>query len=201
MKTINPNDFYVIVDSWDDVLYKLEAWSKNYYIANMYYTKYKKTHPDALLKVYETDERLKTLHLANTLKKEFDTDVDTFIGSELKLISSEDGKLCAIYKDKYKYSFMTSSSDMEQTLFNCIRNSIAEVFLRSAPLVKYIQTPIDLLEILFRAHIYTTNSKRVNIDMIYLWYFILKNSKINILIPQNYGEVIPIDTVFISVNE
>lgn len=197
-------DFYVILTSRNDVLYKLDAWSKNYYLASVYYRQIKKQHRDSLFKVYSSsnDECMKMLYLARYLKRDYDVGVDDIIESELKIMSSKDDKLCAIYKSKYHESFTTHSSNIIPGIYEDIVDALSKVFLRPAPLTKYIHDSKNILfDVLFRSYNYMVLEQSVTeLDMVYLWFCLLRLPQIN-FIADFHRDIIPIDSVFIRVNE
>ena len=198
---MDDTNIYVILASWDDVLYRLEAWSKNYYLASVYYRQFEKKHPDALFKVYSGTGRMQMLKLASELKREYDTKVDDIIDLELKLTASKDNNLCVIYKSKYTNSFTTKSTDISVEIYREFSNVLAKTFLSPAILTKYIYDKNKLFELLFRSYSYVTSVQdSVELDMVYLWFFFLKMSPVNFII-DFHRDIIPIDSVFIRVDE
>ena len=198
---MDTTDIYVIITSWDDVLYKLEAWSKNYYLASVYYRQFKKKHPDAMLKIYSSSGNMKMMQLARDLKRDYDTTVEDIIDLELKLAASKDNNLCVIYKAKYHNSFVTESIDIDPGIYKDFTNVLTRTFLSPAILTKYIHTSPNLFELLFRSYNYASSDQNlVDIDMVYLWFFFLKVSQIN-FITDFHRDVVPIDSVFVRVDE
>ena len=194
-------DVYVILASWNDVLYRLEAWSKNYYLASIYFRQFKRKHPDAIFKIYKGYGSCQIMQLAHQLKMECDTKVEDFIESELKLTASRDDKLCAIYKARYLDSFTAKSSDIDSGIYDEVTSIMSSIFLSSAPLVKFLYLDNDLLELLFITYSYTSKlSKAVELDMVYMWFFLLKINRTS-FISDFHRNIIPIDTVFIRVDE
>lgn len=188
---------YVIITSWHNVLYKLDAWSKNLYIAKTYLAKHSEEFPHHIstLVTYECEN---ILEFAKLLKTDLDASLDDIIGSDLKLLSSKDGLMCIIYKSRYNDSFDTNMM-RTKTLFSCINR----VILSTTPLVRYlneVNTGFDLLELLFLLYQYLLNHTGAdNIDPVYLWYFILKTRYTNCIIDST-DDTVPIDAVFVRVD-
>ena len=192
---------YVIVASWDDVLYKLEAWSKNYYLASVYYRQFKKKHPEAMFIIYSNSGNMKMMQLSRDLKRDYDASVEDIIDSELKLAASKDNNLCVIYKSKYHDSFVTDSSSIDPELYREFTSILARIFLSPATLIKYIDSSNVTFELLFRAYNYIkTDQNLVDLDMVYLWFFFLKVSQVNFIV-DFHRNMVPLDSVFIRVDE
>lgn len=188
-------EIYVIVTNWNDVLYKLDGWSRNMYLARTYYNKRKKQFP-GVESEFITYDCNNSLELAKKLKMEFDSSIDDILDNELNLISSRDSRLCMIYKSKYKDLLNVDDSRIK-TLFS----TVSETFLASAPLVRYLdegRIGFDLLGLLFLASYYNMTTMVGDfVDIVYLWYFILRTRYTNCIIDST--DSIPLDSVFIRV--
>ena len=185
--------FYVILASWNDVLYKLEAWSKNYYLAKTYYTIFKEKHSDSMFLSYQC----KTVaEFSVIMKKEVDASVDKIVESNLRITTSRDNKLSVIYKDMYTEMFNVDL--MNKSVKNDLLSIIGGNALSTAPLTVYLKDEYMntiTTEILFKLYQYSKVSKSlVYLDIVYLWYSILNSKEISII----SSFEIPKDVVFVG---
>lgn len=188
-------NIYVILASWNDVLYKLETWSKSYYLSKVYYDQFSKKNPDAIFLHYHCDS---VFDLYNKLKEDMSVDVQDIIDSNLKLKSSYDKKMYAIYKEKYSKSFDEFLVDVNK---DNIMSVLAGLSLSTVPLTPYLLDNYKpIMEILFSIYSISKLNKTVNIDPVYIWHFILKVIKSNSYIIE-IDNKIPYGTVFTQVSE
>lgn len=200
------NKSYVILTSFRDVLYRIEAWSTNYYYVRSYYDQYVEKYPDSILIEYEVNDKFKATSLVRMLGLDYGVvGLEDFVTSELKMCTSLDNKISVIYKTAYDCSFKTKSAYIEPWLYDEISDIMAGVFLSSAPLVKFIYSDIDLLELLFKAFSYSSKaSKNIELDLLYVWRLILHMSNSRFtrynLISDHHQKLIPVNSVFIENN-
>lgn len=198
------NKTYIILTSWDEVLYRVEAWSSNYYFIKMYYNQYIETHPEAIIVEYEMHDGFRVTALIRKIGLDYGAcALENFATSELKLCTSLDGKLNAIYKSMYDCSFKTKSYYLDTWVYDDISSIISGVFMSTAPLIKFIYLDIDLLELLFKAYSYTSKvSKTTELDMVYVWYLILRMPTSRFmrynLILDHRQDLIPVHSVFMN---
>lgn len=181
---------HTILKSQDDVLYKLEAWSKDWYIINVYYNEFVTVDEDAIVVSYECDS---IIELYNLLKPNTSTTVDDIVGGFLRIRSSVDGKLCVIYKDKYSECFDDSTNSI------MIKNTVESIYRKVmliVPLVVYFDYFYGpIMNLLFKIYLNKKNGNRNSVDLVYLWYYIIKTG---IVVPDFIQ--IPLNSVFLSVN-
>lgn len=182
---------YVIITSWYDKLYKMEAWSDNYYLISMYYRQYNKSQPLSLLKEYETGS---ILEFANKLKMLYDASIDDIVNNRIHLITSKDNKLCAIYKYKYEESF----TNINESLLRDNINYFIKTFLSVSSIIKYLYDDYNILLMLIFV-CYQYRLKKDSVDLVYLWFFLLKTEYTNSI--NTLDSLIPYDTVFVRVDE
>ena len=183
-------EIHTILKSQDDILYKLEAWSKNWYLINAYYNEFRKVNPEAILTTYECNS---VVELYNTLKTTTSTTLEDVVEGSLRIKSSEDGRICVIYKDKYSECFKESSEN------SIIVRDVVELIYRKviaiSPLIIYLEDFYGpIMNLLFKIYINKKNGDRYSIDLVYLWNYILRS---NITIPDIIP--IPFNSVFLSV--
>lgn len=192
-EVMNPMQIYVILDSWDDVLYKLEAWSKNYYLAKTYYHQFKENHPDALL---YTCECKSVTEFSMLMKNEVDASVDLIVNSNLRITTSGDNKLSVIYKDMYTELF--SAELMSKPIKHDIMSILGGFALSTVPLVVYLTgetTNTFITEILFKLYQYSkVTNPLAHLDMVYLWYSIMNTKEISVI----SSIKLPKDLVFVK---
>ena len=183
--------YYVIITPWDDVLYKLDAWSDNYYLISMYYRQYKRKQPLSSLEEYNISS---ILEFADKMKIEYDASIDNILDNRLSMVTSKDNKLCAIFKHRYIKSFNNISKPL-------LRDSIGHLtksFLSITSMLKYLDDDYNILyALVFVCYGYRLNPEYI--DLVYLWFFLLKTVYTNSI--NTIDTLIPYDTVFIRVDE
>lgn len=181
---------HTILKSQDEILYKLEAWSKDWYLVNVYYNEFIKVDPEATLITYECDS---VIELYNILKSTTSTTLEDVVEGSLRIKSSEDGRICVIYKDKYSECF--SDSLKNSIIIRSMVESIYRKVITLSPLIIYLESFYGpIMNLLFKIYINKKNGDKYSIDLVYLWNYILKA---NIIIPDIIS--IPFNSVFLSV--
>ena len=172
--------FYVILASWDDVLYKLEAWSKNYYLAKMYYQQFNEKYSDALFYTYECKS---VTEFSVIMKNEVDASVDLIVNSNLRIATSGDDKLSVIYKDMYTEFFNIEL--MNKSTKHDILSMVGGFALSTVPLTVYLVSDTAnafITEILFKLYQYSkVSNPSAHLDMVYLWYSIVNTNGVSII--------------------
>lgn len=180
---------YVILESYNDVLYKVNSWSKNYYVATMYYSEFKKTHPDTLLVEYECD-KVRILY-RSILDDGFIVDIPYLIDNCLCSMTSSDGNLTMIYPCIHDRNVKD-----DRLIFALTRTAIGH-FDRQSTWAKFFtnyfkgsQDTITSME----QHLCELET----IDPVYLWYLVLNRKDFkrarNIL---NDWKLLPKNLVFV----
>lgn len=88
---------YVILKSVEDIIYELDSWSKNHFVAKKYFEHFEQTHPDSILREYECDSYL---DLIKKVGYDANISVTEFPDRELMTKTSYDSKLVMIYPGK-----------------------------------------------------------------------------------------------------
>lgn len=181
---------YVILKSWNDSLYKLEAWSRNYFIASNYYNNFLKTDSDSILEEIEVRS---ISELSIKLKMEYDSDISDILNTLLKSKLSRDDKLYVIYKSEYSDYFEYETLD-DETKINITR-LLSHISLEMSQMTKYIFKDLKVLMYLMYMNVLNKNE----LDMVYVWYLIINGTSKSIHIISSIGNVIKRNSVFIIV--
>ena len=168
-------DVYVIYKSInDDMVYKLDAWSKNYYLAKLYYNQFD-SNMYTLVK-YECNNMVELARMVSY--DSTSSDVNDIFNSMLKSTTSMDNKLFALYRNEQSMLFNKVSDKMNPSIsifrYTDIVSSILIFSLNIvASLSDYIRT--DDIDIMYFVATLCKSSVniRYNIDSVYLWRFIL----------------------------
>lgn len=172
---------YIIIDSWNDVLYRVVAWSRNYYLTTKYFEEYNKNHSMSKMVGIEADT---IRELSLILKKEYDTSIPDLLDNEIKMFTSKDNKISALALIKHSNWFDLNSNhyDANSIFKDWLLDLIPNIILSIVPLIKYIDTgyPDDLLQTVFVAYQYRyIPNIDDKIDLVYFMYFILKIGSTN----------------------
>lgn len=181
---------YVILKSWNDSLYKLEAWSRNYFIASNYYNNFLKTDPDSILEEIEVRG---ISELSIKLKMEYDSDISDVINTLLKSKLSRDDKLYVIYKSEYSDYFEYTTLDNETKTI--IARLISHISLEISQMLKYVFKDLKVLMYLM----YMNMLSKPELDMVYVWYLIINGTSNVNRFTGSIGNVIKRNSVFIII--
>lgn len=186
-------EIYVIMKP-DYKKYALEAWSTNPYLINVYFNNFILTHKGSMINTYHIRDELMIKNLYN-IKDECSARLEDFAECELMSHSSFDKRLYAVFKSKYKDSFLTNYKDYDTTIAFHIKDLCISSFLSAVPIVKYFDNYDNLLTILFNGY-NSILSQNYDMDMVYIWAYLLNKDNLG-FISAFHKDIIPIDTAFI----
>lgn len=144
---------YVILASIQNVIYRMDSWTKNPFIAKKYFKQFERYHPGAILREYECNS-----HLDLIRKVSFDSDVPIAEFPDLELITqtSYDSRLIIIYKSLYESSI--NNVEISSTIIRHYN----EILSRNIKLYEYVNMDINMLDI-----------QNAQIDIVYAWRTIM----------------------------
>lgn len=144
---------YVILASIQNVIYRMDSWTKNPFIAKKYFEQFERYCPGAILREYECNS-----HLDLIRKVRFDSDVSIAKFPDLELITqtSYDSRLVIIYKSLYKSSINNAK------ISSTIIRHYDRILSGNIKLYKYVNMDINMLGI-----------QNAQIDIVYAWRTIM----------------------------
>lgn len=178
---------YVVLKSWNDILYKLEAWSRNYFIASNYYNNFLKSDPDAMFKEIEVRS---ISELSIKLKIEYDSDISDILSTLLKSKLSRNDNIYVIYKSEVSEYFEYRTLDNE--LKTNVTKLLSHISLEMSQLMKYVFEDMKVLLYLIYANVLNVTE----LDMVYIWYLVINGSNKSIPAIVSNGNIIKKNSVF-----
>ena len=170
--------YYIVLRSWQDVLWKVVGWSENPYIAHTYFQHYKSMTTQLLeMRSVECEN---TIELAQYIRCDIGTDIHDLVDTHLMTKTSKDGKCYVIYPSKYEEAFSDKFMDSSRAAI-CMCNYLSKLVMTAVPLTKYISDDSNVIsEVLFASYFNTSVRKMLQrgpvvtpiskmIDVIYFW--------------------------------
>lgn len=200
--------FYIVLRSWQDVLWKVIGWSENPYVANTYFQHYKRMTTQLLEMRSVKCEN--TIELIQFIRNDIGTDIQDLVETHLMTKQSKDGKCYVIYPSKYEESF--SDDFMNSTkLAICICDYLSKMVMTAVPLTKYIKCDQVIDEVLFAAYFNTSVRKMLQrgpaatpisklIDVIYFWRCLTAKGACQFAISEDNNLRVPLEAVYIDVD-
>lgn len=144
---------YVILTSVQNIIYKVDSWTKNPFIAKRYFKQFERYYPGAMLREYECNSHL---DLIKQVILDSSVTITEFPGLELVTKTSYDSKLTMIYRDVYR-----SIIDDDNIRFTIIKY-YNELLVKHIKLCKYTNININI-----------SNIRNAQIDLVYAWRILM----------------------------
>lgn len=200
--------FYIVLHSWQDVLWRVVGWSENPYVANTYYQHYKKMTAQLLDMRSAKCENI--IELVQFIRNDIGTDIQDLMETHLMTKQSKDGRCYVIYPSKYEESFnddfMASSR-----LAICICDYLSKVVMTAVPLMKYIRCDRVVDEVLFAAYLNTSVRKMLQrgpavtpvsklIDVVYFWRCLTAKGAYQFAVSEDNNLRVPVEAVYVDID-
>lgn len=199
--------FYIVLRSWQDVLWKVIGWTDNSYIAHTYFKHYRSMTTQLLEMRSVKCEN--TIELLRFIRDDIGTDVQDLLETHLMTKTSKDGKCYVIYPSKYNDSFSAEIMTSSRVVM-CICDYISKMVMTTVPLIKYIANDAQIIqELLFVSYLNTSVRKMLQhgpattpvsklIDVVYFWRCLTAKGARQFQLGDDNNIVVPVEAVYID---
>lgn len=199
--------YYIVLRSWQDVLWKIIGWTENSYIAHTYFKHYKSmTSQMVEMRSVKCEN---TIELLRFIREDIGTNVQDLLETRLVTKTSKDGKCHVIYPSKYEDSFNAEIMSSPRVVM-CICDYLSKMVMTAVPLMKYITNDSQIIhEMLFVSYLNTSVRKMVQhgpaatpvsklVDVVYFWRCLTAKGACQFSLSKDSNIVVPVEAVYID---
>lgn len=202
--------YYIVLRSWQGVLWKVIGWTENPYIAHTYFNHYKSMTSQLLEMRSVKCENI--IEMARYIRDDIGTDIQDLLDTRLMTKLSKDEKCYVIYPSKCDDSFNAGILDNSRLVI-CICDYISKTVMTAVPLTKYMVGDLQdiISEMLYVSYLNTSVRKMLQrgptaiplsklIDVVYFWRCLTAKGACQFAMGKDNSIIVPVEAVYIDVD-